>query len=309
MSPEKVMEIIVKFIANEQNMKSVVDICVTRATDNMRDNLNSLQDNVSTNLNTITSTKESLEKRIANLESQMSITNLHMDLLRRKLDDTEQYTRRPNLIIDGVFLRKNESPKALRNFIVNEINSLGIDVHDEDIDRLHRHEEPYKDGRGDLIQPIIIRMTTWYARNELYSARHDFRFRLRADLTARRQQILDFARDHVAINKLDRLVDFIAADRNCRLILRTTAGVFQSFSSESELTNIIDLLVAPNCRREYNKYSKEDFRKFMAEKGGLPPSPSSQPPSPSKPVSSFASVLSPSTSGASSSTSSTTSPL
>jgi hypothetical protein len=304
MSADKVMHIIADFIGNEQNMKSVLDICVTRVTDNMRDNLKLLQDNAIINLETITSTKESLEKRIGNLERQMTITNLHMDLLRRKLDDTEQYTRRPNLILDGVFLKTNESPKALRNFIVDEINLLGIDVHDKDIDRIHRHEEPYKNSRGILVQPIIIRLTSWYARNELYSARRDFRFRLRADLTARRQQILDFARDHVAINKLDRLVDFIAADRNCRLILRTTAGAFHSFSSEPEFINVVDLLVAPNCRREYNKYSIEDFRKFMAEKGDQPSSPSSPPSSPSKPVASFASAVTPSTSGSAASSSS-----
>ena len=161
---------------------------------------------------------------------------------------------------------------------------------------------------------MIIRFTSWYSRNELYSARKDFRYRLRADLTSRRQQIKDYALDYVNNNNHQDLVDFVAADRNCRLVLRTTAGKFHSFSSEQEFRNIIDNLTSPDYTDEYRDvkaFSAEDLAmdkkkldkakqiellNFMAANNATPsrsPQPrsstarsTSPPPSPSKPTTS-----------------------
>ena len=264
LSKDTVLSMITEFINDEANMKSVIEMCAAKTTENLRDNLETLRNDMCNHLdslesaknileNKLESVKTKLEKRINELECNMAKNTIHMDLLVRKLDDTEQYTRRPNLIIDGVYLNKNESPSSLRRFIVKEIESMDIGVYDEDVDRVHRVEEPFKDNYGNLVQPVIIRFTTWSCRNLLYSARRDFRFRLRADLTARRQQIRDFALDYISANKLDNVVDFVAADRNCRLILRSTAGAFHSFSSEEELKNIADLLVSPGQKRVWNE--------------------------------------------------------
>ena len=154
MSAEKVVEIITKFISNEKNMKTVIDLCTAKVTDDIKDSLKTLEEDVLSHMDhmdDIANTKESLEKRVDQLERQITTNNILMDLLHRKLDDTEQYTRRPNLIIDGVHVKRNETPKELLDHITSEILAMKIDVRNIDIDRVHRHEEAYRDYRGNLI--------------------------------------------------------------------------------------------------------------------------------------------------------------
>lgn len=272
----KALSIITAFISNETNMKTVIELCATKATELMKNNLDELHgsiSNMTVTLGKLVTAKQTLDTRVAQLESEMTLNKIHMDLLRRKIDDTEQYTRRPNLVIDGIYLKEHESPSALRKYVVKELTSLGLDVHDKDVDRVHRHEDPYRDNQNYMVQPVIVRFTSWSARNNVYNARRESRFKMRADLTPRRHQILDFARDLVTDKKLASVIDFVAADRNCRLIARTTSGAFHGFSSELEFTGLVDMLLSPESRRKYNKYSDQDYAKFLADQSPAASSP------------------------------------
>ena len=81
----------------------------------------------------------------------------------RRNDDNEQYTQRLNLIVDGVRMNRNETPDDTRDKILNEIDRLGIEIDDLEIDRAHRIEHPYRDQRGHLQQPVIVRFISWGA--------------------------------------------------------------------------------------------------------------------------------------------------
>jgi hypothetical protein len=259
-----------------------------------RENLTALQNDFITKLAPLTSAKVQLATRVDELEHKMAINAIHMDLLRRRLDDTEQYTRRPNLIVDGIYVTPRESPSTLRRLMLNEIDKLNIDVDDLDIDRVHRHEDPYIDSNGRKVQPVIIRFTSWYCRNELYAKRFDSRFRYRADLTCRRQQILNYARDKVQTcpNLRDNVVEFVAADRNCKLILRSKSGKVLGFSSEIEFDNQLRALDNHDPRGFMDKFSFD--RSILSapptspdapptSPGSPPGSPPTSPGSPSKP--------------------------
>ena len=269
---------IADYCTDETQMKSLIDLCVKKATDLMKADLSSLHDNIISKIDVnLTNT---LAQRVEELERRMTLNNIHMDLLRRRLDDTEQYTRRPNLIIDGIPVTPGESPTTLRKKMLAEIDHMGIDIDDVDIDRVHRHEDPYFDAHGRKIQPVIIRFVSWYARNELYAKRFESRYRYRADLTCRRQQILNYARDKVEHDHLSNIVDFVAADRNCRLIMRSITGKMLSFSSEVEFDNLVQSLIDPGCSLVYaDKYS------YLYDN---PVEPTSL----TKPVASFAAVVS-----------------
>ena len=57
------------------------------------------------------------------LESQLALANHVTDVLREKLDDQEQYPRRPCLVIEGITIRNNEAEASLTNSIIDIIKS------------------------------------------------------------------------------------------------------------------------------------------------------------------------------------------
>ena len=251
LSKATVLELINEYMTDEPNLQTVINMCVSKATELMQANLSALNDDNQEKFAALTSARDSLEQKVEDLQHQITVNNVHVDLLRRRLDDTEQYTRRPNLIIDGVRVKRGETPTSLRKTILAEIDWLGIDISDTDIDRVHRHEDPYYDHKGNKVQPLIIRFTTWYARNELYRSRSYSQYRYRADLTSRRQQILDFAHNQRALAPTRNVVDFVSVDRNCRLIFRSTDGKIHSFSSKAEFKTIVASLTPPDYTGAY----------------------------------------------------------
>ena len=276
-----IYEMIEEYITDESKMNLVIDMCVVKATQLMKSSLNELNDNVNDKLDAVIACKNSLELRVSDLEHQITVNDIHMDLLRRKLDDTEQYTRRPNLVIDGFRVSPGESPTSLRKKLLNEIDSLNIDIDDCDIDRVHRHEESYFDTYGNKMQPVIVRFTSWYARNELYRVRKESRYRFRADITSRRQQILDFARDYVELNNLSNVIDFVTVDRNCRLILRSKSGIILGFSSELEFKKHAETLADPDAETLADPDDKFTYDKPAFD--SRVPTVALSPPSPTKP--------------------------
>ena len=93
-----------------------------------------------------------LMTKIRNLElnrDEMLVKNCHLlakiGLLERRIDDLDQYSKRQNLILDGVHMRKNETPDNIRNAVIAEIERLGLEIDDTEIDQAHRIEQPYKD--------------------------------------------------------------------------------------------------------------------------------------------------------------------
>ena len=198
----------------------------------------------------VTSKTVPLLNRIKSLEidlsNQKNLINHLMEkigLADRRHDDTEQYLMRQNLIIDGVPFRKNETPDSIRDLVTQEIDNLGLEIDDSEVDRAHRIESAYRDEHGQLRQPVIVRFVSWGARNVMYQARRNSRYRMRAHLTSRRDQILEDGRRKIRNFQFMRdNIPYVFADKNCRLQAKCTDGRILGFSAEIEFDSLIGFL-------------------------------------------------------------------
>ena len=175
--------------------------------------------------------------RVEKLESSLIIADNCRKLLLQKVDDTEQYTRRLNLIVSGLPVQKGSSDSDIRQMILAEIKRLKLPLTERDVDRAHRIRKPFKDKNGRLQVPIIVRFASWFARNEVYSKRRESSFFWSADLTERRRELLDVAKKELLVDgsPAQKLIKSAVVDRNCRLVLVTNDKRIFSFNSTMEL--------------------------------------------------------------------------
>ena len=87
------------------------------------------------------------------LESQLTLADHVTDVLREKLGDQEQYSRRPCLVIEGIRSRDNETEASLTNSVIDIIKSdLQLpDITVNDVDKGHRIGQTDNDGKQNII--------------------------------------------------------------------------------------------------------------------------------------------------------------
>ena len=228
----------------EQRLQNLEDKLVSPATcDNTFDvsylekRINNLEDNIVEN-------HEQIEKNINNLNNSITATHNFFELLSRKVDDNNQYARRMNLVINGIYLQRNESPDSLRQQVITELDRLGLRDAIPHVDRAHRYG-----SRSGKLQSVIVRFNTWHSRNLFFNKRRDCKWRLEADLTDRRRALLDNA---IVKAELIPLVKYVAVDRNCSLYALSVKGKSFSFSSMMEFDMIINA-IEDDCAR-LNQY-------------------------------------------------------
>ena len=76
------------------------------------------------------------------------------DVLREKLDDQEQYSRRPCLVIEGIRSRENETEASLTNSGIDIIKNDWqlLDVTINDVNKCHRTGPTYNDDKQNIIK-------------------------------------------------------------------------------------------------------------------------------------------------------------
>ena len=101
----------------------------------------------------------------------------------------------------------------------------------------------YTDKNGKYHTPVIARFTSWYARNCLYEVRKDSRLYIKADLTARRQDLLAWALRRLEDEKrVANVCKYIFADRNCHLTIHTHDGRYLRFNSNDEFDRLLNYI-------------------------------------------------------------------
>ena len=168
-----------------------------------------------------------------------------------------------NIIVDGVPIEPNETAITLRRVITSEIDRIGCNIREFELEGTHRSSEQlyqrYEDindsGISDVDEPVqtpppavIVRFVTWAARNKLYEMGNKSQYTFRPDITERRREILEFARTEVqcltSSSESSPLIDCVDVDRNCRLFMRISAtGQVLNFSSEMEFNGHIKFLL------------------------------------------------------------------
>ena len=183
-----------------------------------------------------------LEEKVAFLEGKISVIEKVTTLLERKLDDGEQYQRRPSLRIDGIPMVRNEreTGEVCLRKVKEEVAKLGLKPESMKFDRAHRIGREKFDADGNALpRQMIFRMTSWADRTQIYKARNKERgakVKFYIDLTKRRFQLKKLASDRVKGNPL---VDFVFTDVNCNLCIRFVNGDYKFFNSSEELDNLL----------------------------------------------------------------------
>ena len=92
-----------------------------------------------------------------------------MDHLNRSIDDSNQYIRRDNLIIDGLDIGKNSTNSDIRKAVSDAFQEVGLNLSESDVVRAHRTGCSFVDKKGKQHTPIICRFATWQPRNLVFS--------------------------------------------------------------------------------------------------------------------------------------------
>ena len=212
-------------------------------------------------VSTFNSENSELRKDISQLKHDMNQTKLHLDHLERVSDDHNQYSRKLNLILDGFRVSKSDDNSTIRGYVISEIRRMKLDIEDREVDRAHRIEHTYQDRNGRLHVPVICRFTNWNARNIFYEARKESNVFVKADLTLRRQDLLNDAKHKMAVtdSREASFLEYVFVDRNCHLTMKTKDGRYLKFNSMVEFDRQVDYvedtrppdLSAWKCHQKY----------------------------------------------------------
>ena len=214
----------------------------------------------------------------ARLLFQESLTNLH----DRKIDDQEQISRKNNLRIKGLVVEDIDTPIKLKDFVTNKIQTAKIEIPVNDVDRVHRVGKVYF-TQNKRVQDALIRFRSWDSRNKVYQNRKELSFKVAADLTKRRTQLLSYIYDQINEVKVDtgdepaenktlsavsKVVDFVLADKNCKIKFKSKTNWFYAVNSkyefwaqvnrlDNELTLSKVFIADEENRSNYGKYDEE----------------------------------------------------
>ena len=178
---------------------------------------------------------------ISRLEDQMRRLSVANDSL-------DQYGRRLNIRVDNILVVDGESQEAIQASVLAVLQAAGADVKPEDVVRLHRvgrtaPKEIRINGQTRTANAgqVIVRLNNWRARESAHVARNTARDRgnpIRQDLTQRRRELLQRAREHIG-----ELIDqhgprnppiYAYANINCEPTIRC-ANRSRKFVNEDEL--------------------------------------------------------------------------
>ena len=175
--------------------------------------------------------------RIDILESQVSVFQNTINVLKRNNDDSEQYSRRLCLRINGIEPAVNEKASDCLNKVKRVIKELGVVVPDQCIDRAHRIGNDYTDKSGKSQRGMIVRFTTWRHRTAIFRARKSKKeYSIRLDLTKKRLKLLNDAR--AMLGEDSEKVEFVFADVNCRIMAKMANGGFKEFHDMDEFSDL-----------------------------------------------------------------------
>ena len=117
-----------------------------RQISNLYNHVSSLEENLSTHFS-------SLRERIRHLERETSIAKLQRNILEKLINQNEQYSRKPNLVIDGMKIIGKVSDDKIRSLVIDEIRRLKLDIKDFEVVRAHRTGKTYVDQKWENTHP------------------------------------------------------------------------------------------------------------------------------------------------------------
>ena len=185
--------------------------------------------------------------KIEELDGHVKILQNAVNLLKRGQEENEQYGRRLCLRIEGIKPEKDKNADSCLNKVKNVLDSLGIDIPENVIDRAHRVGKAYKNQNNVFCHRMIVHFTTWRHRTMVYRARDksiNAKYKFRLDLTKSRYDILKVARSMLITKdgKVTQLGDespikYVFVDINCRIVALSNI-YFDSLAKFNEIVGI-----------------------------------------------------------------------
>ena len=172
--------------------------------------------------------KEIIQKQkstIDHLESKVCLLESQVTYLLDQVEESEQYSRRMCLRLEGIQVLKNERDETEEDVMMAvkvAIREAGISIPDDAIDRAHRV------GKGRIVagerrRQVIVRFTSFKHRTTVYKKRKEVRrLRVYLDLTRNRKKVLDDINLLIAKREMRNCYAF--ADVNCRLRVKLDSG-------------------------------------------------------------------------------------
>ena len=168
-----------------------------------------------------------LQTRLQNVEERVSYNEHATKLHERKLDDLEQVCRKINLRLRGIKVENHDTPENIMITIKEQAKALDLDIPECEYDRCRRIGRKFK-----VNGTTLLNLCFWRTRDLLYKNRKHFNFKIFADLTQKRTELLEFARNLVEDDEVTkRAVEFVFCDQNSKLKVFSKSKLFYSFSS------------------------------------------------------------------------------
>ena len=140
------------------------------------------------------------EKIINGLQNEVSFLKERIDLLEKKSDDSEQYSRRNCLLVHGVEEQEQENTD---NIVLNVIKEhLDIELSVKDFDKSHRIG---KSNSKSKRRPIIVKFISYNDRRAIFNNKKRLKgtgISITESLTAERMRQLKSARDQFGFNNV-----------------------------------------------------------------------------------------------------------
>ena len=135
----------------------------------------------------------------------------------RHIDDLEQYGRR----VIGIPTDKDKTSQQALEKVKEKLSKLGVVINTNEYS--HRVGPKFLADDGKIHQQVIVGMTSWLARTQIYRTRYNKpgnKVRFRLDLTKSRLQYLKCANSEIKKKGNNDVYTF--ADFNCRLVIKTS---------------------------------------------------------------------------------------
>ena len=196
----------------------------------------SIVDGVLSGINT---KMQTMEDQITNLKKENSTLNSRVQKLESAAEAAEQYSRRNCLRVSGIGENTFENTDAL---VLKMAATVEADITLDEIDRSHRIGKPTLGKTRD----IIVKFSTFRARQKLYTARTNLKTRgyagvfINEDLTKHRSGLLFSARTLV---KQRRLIG--AWSSNGTILIKTNEESVQRVLKPEYLTTYEKVVPRP----------------------------------------------------------------
>ena len=217
----------------QETLKGQIETLVQGIVKGVLKGLNDRIDGLESNINTLQTKNEELEKENSSLITRIAA-------LEKIADQSEQYSRRNSLRISGF---KEYTGENTDDIVVNMAATIGCDLQLNEIDRSHRVGKP--GASKTRHREILVNFASYRARQKLYKMRTSLKDNgyagvfLNEDLTRKRSNVLFEARKVV---KADCAKGAWSADGN--ILIKDFTDKVHRLSSVDDL-NAIDFPPKP----------------------------------------------------------------